>query len=363
MILVAHEKLRQTAASLLTAAGLPDHHAEAAAAGLIRADLRGVETHGVSNMLRNYLQWLEDGSLNPRPKLRTAWSLGGLEAVDSDRGLGLAIMPEIVEKTVARAAESGIAATAVLNGRHAGMLAHHALLAAEKGMIGICLTATSARVVPTWGREPRLGTNPIAIAAPMTDGRYLAFDAATSMVAGNRVTTALRTGAKLPRGSIVYDTGATNDGPTEASRDYLRRLAPLGGLADEASHKGYGLAVLVELLCGTLFDDGGLPERPPGGATHFMCVIAPPAGERPSMIASVTRLAEYLTATPPAEGRERVLYPGQLEAEEEVRRRAGGVPLHPEVYRWISGACEKYGVEVPAPLAAPVQAHEAGVGP
>src|SRR3546814_10632941 len=124
-------------------------------------------------MLRLYLKWLADGSVNPHPDMRIAWTRGALTAIDSDRALGLAIMPGIVETTVEKAATHGIAATAVLNGRHAGMLAHHALLAAERGAIGICLTATSARVVPTWGRTPRLGTNPIAIAAPLDDGRIL----------------------------------------------------------------------------------------------------------------------------------------------------------------------------------------------
>src|SRR3546814_2214718 len=93
-------------------------------------------------MLRLYLKWLADGSVNPHPDMRIAWTRGALTAIDSDRALGLAIMPGIVETTVGKAATHGIAAKAVLNGRHAGMLAHHALLGAASGATGICLPAT-----------------------------------------------------------------------------------------------------------------------------------------------------------------------------------------------------------------------------
>jgi len=343
------EALRATAAALLIKAGLPADQAGATADGLLRADLRGVSTHGVSNMLRLYLDWLRTGKVNPRPDMRVVWSRGALCAIDSDNALGLAILPGIVDDVIERAKVHGIAAASVSRGRHAGMMAHHALRIAEAGMIGIALTATSARVVPTFGREPRLGTNPIAVAAPMQGERYLCFDAATSMVAGNRVTNALRTGAPITRAAVVENDGTVNATPIPPSEHYLRRLAPVGGLVDEASHKGYGLAVFVELLCGTLLDDGGLPGRDAGGATHFVAAIAPPEhGGEPSFIANVTRLADYLNATPPAVDRDRVFYPGEMEAEEEVRRRRDGIPLHEEVVSWLRGACASAGIPMPA---------------
>src|SRR3546814_13013802 len=119
MFIVSHTELREAALGLLVSAGLPESQAEAAADGLVRADLRGVETHGVSNMLRLYLKWLADGSVNPHPDMRIAWTRGALTAIDSDRALGLAIMPGIVETTVEKAVTHGYAATAGLNGRHA----------------------------------------------------------------------------------------------------------------------------------------------------------------------------------------------------------------------------------------------------
>ena len=265
--------------------------------GLIRADLRGVETHGVSNMLRSYLDWLRNGECNAHPNVRTVWTRGGLVGIprSGPRGSGWHWLSRrsVADWTRSNGPRThGIAATTVSNGRHAGMMAHHALRIAESGMIGLALTATSARVVPTWGREPRLGTNPIAVAAPGRGGQVLCFDAATSAVAGNRVTNALRTGGDLTRAAVVEEDGTVNATAIKAHSGHRRRLAPMGGLDSEASHKGYGLAVLVELLCGTMLDDGGLPAREPGGATHFICAIAPPAEAGAPSFAGKCRAAD-----------------------------------------------------------------------
>ena len=346
---IASGDLEKVAIALLVWAGMPRDHAGATAAGLIRADLRGVETHGVSNMLRSYMEWLQKGECSANPDVRTVWERGALKGIDSDRAIGLAILPGIIGDVVGKAETHGIAAATIANGRHAGMMAHHALLIAERGMIGLALTATSSRVVPTWGREARLGTNPIAIAAPMGDGRFICFDAATSAVPGNRVTNALRTGGTITRASVVEPDGTVNATAIKATTDHLRRLAPMGGLDDEASHKGYGLAVLVELLCGSMIADGGVASRVPGGATHFVCAISPPAVPgRPGLEHCVRGLADFLNATPPAVGRSHVLYPGEREEAVEKVRRVEGIPLHDEVIGWMRGACERAGVAMPA---------------
>lgn len=348
---IRHEPLERTAIDLLLASGMALEHARATAAGLIRADLRGVETHGVSNMLRNYMDWLKKGECSAHPDVKTIWSRGGLTGIDSDRAIGLAILPELIAELTEKAKIHGIAATVIGNGRHAGMMAHHALLIAERGMIGLAFTATSSRVVPTWGREARLGTNPISIAAPCGDGRYVCFDAATSAVPGNRVTNALRTGGDITRAAVVEPDGVVNATAIKATNNHLRRLAPMGGLEDEASHKGYGLAVMVELLCGTMIDDGGLSARVPGGATHFVCAICPSSAPGDTGFEkSVKALAAYLNDTPPAVGHHHVLYPGEKEEATAKRRLEDGIPLHSEVIDWLRGACAAAGVEMPEVL-------------
>jgi LDH2 family malate/lactate/ureidoglycolate dehydrogenase len=341
---VAPDALQHRVTGLFQWAGLPAAEAALAADALVSADLRGVESHGVSNMFRVYLDWLRNGTVNARPNWKLTRETLATANMDADRGLGLVLAPTAMEIAIAKARATGIGLVTVHNGRHLGMAQYHALLAVPHGMIGICLTGSGALMVPTFGREPRLGSNPIAIAAPCGQEPTFVFDAATTVVPLNKLYTAQRLGVPIPPGLVAADDGTPVLAPLQALTGPAR-LLPLGSTPETASHKGYGLACGVEILTSVL---GGLTfAAQPGMTGHNHCLLAIQIGAFVDLDEFRATMDEYmrtLRATPPALGHERVLVPGLLEWEAEQERRANGIPLHPEVAAWLDEACAAAGV-------------------
>ena len=343
-IRVHADVLRAKVATLLRKSGVPAEDADLVADGLVSADLRGVDTHGVSNMLRWYLEWYREGTINPRPAWRIARETPATANIDSDRGLGLAIAPKAMQIAIDKARQVGVGFVTIHHSFHLGMAQYHALLAVPHDMIGVCLTASGPIMVPTFGREARLGTNPIAIAVPCLHEPTFVYDAATTVVAGNKVTMAHRLGVLLPPGLLAADDGAPIMEPVPAPATYSRML-PLGSTPELGSYKGYGLACAVEILTNVL---GGLTfSFRLGRPHHNHCVAAIDIrafSDLDEFKQTMDDFVRMLKETPPATGCERVLAPGQLEWEAEQERRVKGIPLHPEVVDWLDRTCAEMGV-------------------
>ena len=336
--------LRETVAGVFACMGVPPDDAALAADVLVLADLRGVDSHGVSNMLRSYVAGYQEGSINPRPDWRVVRETPSTATIDSDRGLGIIVTPQAMELAIRKAANVGVGMVAIGNARHLGMASYHAMLALPHDMIGVCMTSCPPAVLPTFGAEPRLGTNPIAVAVPAGEEPPFVFDAATSSVAVNKIRIAQRLGADIPGGWLADAAGTPimEEGP--APGDF--NLVPLGGNRELGSHKGYGLSCVVDILAGVLtgFGYGAVPGRPNFG--HYVAAYS---------IDAFTEVAQFkremdewlrmMKSTRPAPGHDRVLVAGQPEAETELLRRAEGIPLHPEVAQWLRDACGELGVE------------------
>lgn len=165
---VSHISLLQTTQAMLEKAGVVSDDAHIAADVLVWANLRGVDSHGVSDMLPSHLDELKSGVINPQPDLRILSASPTKANLDSDRGLGVVAAPKSMENAIKKAQNVGVGMVTVCNGRHLGMAAYHAMMALEHDMIGVCITTVAPRIVPTFGAIPRLGTNPIVVAAPIT---------------------------------------------------------------------------------------------------------------------------------------------------------------------------------------------------
>ena len=167
-----------------------------------------------------------------------------------------------MEYAIKKAKDSGVGIVTLFNSGHIGAVGHHARIAAENKMVGICLTAGGTLVLPTFASESRTGTNPISLAAPSNKYPYFLFDAATSSIAGNKVRLVARNGTKLSAGSIGDKNGNPIMEPVsvDVSEDFIDipNLLPLGGNRDQGSHKGYGLSLFVEILCTIL--SGNVPN-------------------------------------------------------------------------------------------------------
>ena len=336
--------LQDTVAGVFARMGVPPDDAALAADVLVLADLRGVDSHGVSNMLRSYVAGYQEGSINPRPEWRVVRETPSTATIDSDRGLGIIVTPQAMELAIRKAANVGVGMVAIGNARHLGMASYHAMLALPHDMIGVCMTSCPPSVLPTFGAEPRLGTNPIAVAVPAGEEPPFVFDAATSSVAVNKIRIAQRLGADIPGGWLADADGTPimDEGP--APGDF--NLVPLGGNRELGSHKGYGLSCVVDILAGVLtgFGYGAVPGRPNFG--HYVAAYSVEAfTEVAQFKREMDEWLRMMKATKPAPGHDRVLVAGQPEAEMELVRRAEGIPLHPEVAQWLRDACAELGVE------------------
>jgi LDH2 family malate/lactate/ureidoglycolate dehydrogenase len=339
-IFVQAEPLAVTVTSLLESTGMSSEDAALAADVLIRADVRGVDSHGVSNMLRVYIERLSDGSFNPRPTVRTLRETPATATLDCDWGLGVVIAPRAMATAIRKAKNVGVGMVTMRNGRHLGMAAYHSMLALPHDMIGVCTTAVGPYMVPTWGREPRLGTNPISVAVPCGDEPAFVFDAATTVVAGNKIANAQRMGAVLPPGLLADSDGVPVMDAVPVPPDEVQ-LLPLGSTPDAGSHKGYGLACVVEVLGSLLSGSQVGFISGSGAANHFVAALDVAAfADVPTFKRDMDDFMRGLKATPPAKGRARVVVAGQLEWETEQRRGRDGIPLHPEVISWFDQACK-----------------------
>ena len=342
-ITVPGEDLKSVVASIFEKVGVPPEDAQLGADVLVLADLRGVDSHGVSNMLRSYLGGYQRGEINPQPNISIVRETASTASLDSDRGLGTIVTPKAMDIAIEKARQSGVGMVTVGNSRHLGMASYHAMLALEHDMIGICMTSAPPRMVPTFGAEPRLGTNPIAVAVPARNEPPFVYDAATSSVAQNKIEIARRLGADLEPGWLAADDGTPimEEGPVPETYNLL----PMGATRELGSHKGYGLACVVDIFAGVLtgFGYGAVPGRPNFG--HYVAAYNISGFDDPDHFKDeMDGWLQMMKTTKPAPGHDRVLVAGQPEAEMEAVRRKEGIPLHPEVVQFMRDTCAELSV-------------------
>tara|TARA_Y100000590_G_scaffold466440_2_gene641831 strand:+ start:676 stop:1842 length:1167 start_codon:yes stop_codon:yes gene_type:complete len=342
---VSEENLRNTVESVFSKMGLSDSDARLGADVLVKADMRGVDTHGVSNMLRSYVTGYASGELNPHPNWNITRETPSTANIDGDGGLGIIVTPKAMDIAIEKAKDVGMGVVTIHNSRHLGMASYHALKAVENDMIGMCMTSCPPSVLPTFGAEPVLGTNPIAIAAPAEKEAPFVFDAAMSAVAANKLGLARRNGTQLLGGwvadhegrPIMEEVEPPVPGYEGSASSYL---LPLGGTREVGSHKGYGMMCLVDILGGILTGGGyGMnPGRPNFG--HYVAAYNIEAFmDTKEFKTTMDEWINMLNSSRPAPGHDRVMYPGQPEHEANIERSENGIPLHHEVIDWFKDIC------------------------
>lgn len=318
-------------ADVLTAVDLRDEDARRAAETLVVADLRGVDSHGVAR-LPMYADRLQRGLIAADASLTVLRESAATLALDANNGFGLTLAPDAMARCIAKAEASGLCLTTVRHSNHFGIAGYYALMAAQRGLGGLAMTNASPLVVPTFGAAPMIGTNPLAIAVPTGDGPPLVLDMATSAVAWGKVEVARRAGTAIPLGWAVDATGAATGDPLAA-----RWLTPLGGERATCGHKGYGLAVMVDVLCGPLAGSawsahvsGSRGAAQPANIGHtFMAWRIDAFRDPEAFYADLRTMLAELRETPPAPGHADtgVLVPGDPEIAAEAASRRLGVPI------------------------------------
>jgi LDH2 family malate/lactate/ureidoglycolate dehydrogenase len=327
-----YEKHRAQLKAILIAWGMPADNAETTADILGWADLHGVDSHGIS-MIPGYDRARRSGRANmaARPRIIKETSVSAL--IDGDRGLGHVPARFAMQVAIDKAKQSGIAITAVKNSAHFGATGYYTLMAAREGLIGIACTSNSlAQVAPTFGKEAKLGTDPWSFAAPAANGDPFLLDMATTTVAAGRIRNKANEGLPCPPGWVLDKNGMPSTDPAEA-REKGGFLTSLGGTPETSSYKGYGLAVMVNILAAclpgsTLITDplSGKPEG--NGIGH--CFIAIDPGlfrDRDEFTADVSRLCNDLRATTPIDPAQRVMVAGDPQWNYREQRLQDGIPV------------------------------------
>ena len=296
-VYVDPDVMRSTVEDIFVALGMPKKHAEQSADVLLYADVRGIDTHGVSNMLRTYVERIHDGKINLKPN----WS--------------------------------------IVNEAHFGAAAYTAAMALEHDMIGISMTAGGMAMAPTFGSEALIGLNPIGIAVPSRNEAPYIFDASMSAVAGNKVKLIQRLGGGTLPGWITDAAGTPIMDEGEIPEGYLH--LPVGATREIGSHKGFGLSMMIELLTSTLSGAAAGQARRAEQAHHFIAYRIDAFTDLELFKDDVDAYLKRLRTSKTIPGEQRVYYAGLLEHEEEQKRSANGIPYHPEVIGWFKEIISK----------------------
>jgi LDH2 family malate/lactate/ureidoglycolate dehydrogenase len=356
-VLIKREALTDFCAAVFGILGLEQADATDAARVLVAADARGIPSHGVGRLWR-YVNGLRSGLMIPNAAPETLIDTPTSLVVDARGAMGAPVSVRTMERVIAKAARAGAAFASVRDSNHFGIAGYYAMLALPQEMIGIAMTNTAALGVPTFGRQVMFGTNPLAFAAPAGRERAFVLDMSTTVVTRGKVEVCEREGKPLPLGWAVDKTGVPATNAASILDEMQHRLGggilPLGGAGEEfGGHKGYGLAVMVDILCAVL---AGAPsgldvfdtEVSSARVSHFFGAIKVAAFREPTAFrADMDRMLESLRATPPAAGQERVYFAGQKEFEREAQCARQGVPVSGKTYESLRAIGRDVGVVPP----------------
>lgn len=354
-------QIKSQLVSVLGAWGMSGAHAETTAEMMVETDLRGVDSHGIS-MLPTYDQEFRNGRLNMRPVFKTVRDAAATALIDADASLGHPVSVYAMNLAVDKCRESGVAVVSVVNSHHFGAAGCYSKIAADRGVIGMVTASTrGVTMVPTFGAEPVMGTNPLAFAAPARRNPPFQLDMATTTVAAGKVKVYKLNHKPLPSGWVVDGQGQPVTDEAEAFRYVFERpeggISPVGGSRDMASHKGYGLAVMVHILGGVLSGASFSPIRnrtqkssDPHNIGHFFMAIDPRAfRDEGDFENDLDQVIDVLHNTKRADANQPVLVAGDPELATRQERLESGVPIPDDLMEQLRAVVKR--ADVPFTLA------------
>jgi len=331
---VAADHLMEVITKLLQALGADHNEALLVAKVLVQADMRGIHTHG-SAFVPLIADRCAHGLLNIPTKTTLISDEGAIAHIDGNNGLGQVAAVEAMQLCIHKAGNNGVALTLIRNTNHIGFLGYYTLMAAAEGMIGICATNAAASIAPWGGTEPFFGSNPLSIAAPVANAAPIVLDMSASVVARGKIRRAQRLNENLPEGWALDETGRPTTDPAAALK---------GTLLPIAGHKGSGLALFIDLMCGLLSGSKygrdlltfHKPIGPTGVGAMFMAVDI---GRFMPLARFETLVNEYAAAirnSQKAVGIERIFLPGEIEADKADASKLQGIEVDSQIVEKIN---------------------------
>jgi hydroxycarboxylate dehydrogenase B len=352
MPIIPRPQLETMATRIFAALGCPPDDAQWIATLLVRANLRGHDSHGVIR-IPQYAEWVRKGEVDPAARITVTRETPVTAVVDGRRGFGQVVARRGTEIAIAKALASGLSAVGLCNASHVGRLADYAEMAARAGLVGLLWVNAvhGLNVAPWGGAARRLGTNPHAVGVPGPAGPAMLLDFATSVVAEGKLRVKRNRKQPAPPGWFLDATGAPATDPERFYGD------PPGALLPSGDHKGYGLALAVEILGGILSGSGAAG---PGlglfqNGTLLVCLDVARFLPRAEFDRQVAGLFEWVKSAPLAPGVAEILVPGEPEARLEAELERAGITLDDETWRQIEvvaaelRAAETGGALTPSP--------------
>ena len=331
--------------AIVAAGGSEAREARLVGENLVAANLTGHDSHGVG-MIPRYVDSLLEGGLAPNRHPVMKFDGGALIALDGEAGYGQVIGLEATEMAIERARQHGVCVMALANSHHLCRIGQWAEQAVEQGLISLSFTNVISRsiVAPFGGTDARFGTNPVTIGIPLPGQAPFILDMATSGVAQGKVRVAYNKGEKLVPGLLIDDHGR----PTTDARFGV--VEPFGALTTFGLHKGYGLAVVCELLGGALTGGGTWHSEDRSKKrvlNGMLSILIDPQrlGTAPQFAQEAAEFVTWVKQSPPAEGTERVRIAGDPERETRARRLADGIVVDENTWNDILAAGAKLALE------------------
>mgnify|MGYP003745678857 FL=1 len=324
---VSFERLRAHIAATLGRVGLPEADAARVGELMAQADLQGSDGHGVIR-LPQYVKRIRAGGINVRPQVRVVHERAAMAVLDGDNGMGHLVVSRAAELAIAKARDAGVAWVGVRHSNHAGPASLYARMPIEHDMIGLYFAVGNANHLPPWGGvEMLLSTNPIACGIPAGEEPPVVLDMATTVAAYGKVKAKAKAGEMMPPGWMIDREGRPLLDPRRADEGFL---LPIGG------HKGFGLALVVGLLAGTLqgaamgrdvidFNRDHVSTTNTGQAILVIDLRA--FGDPAAFKAQVDRLVRDLRDGERMGGVERIWLPGEQSHQRRLRYREQGIPV------------------------------------
>ena len=345
MHLISHASLRAAVRVVVGGFGSAAAEVEAVTNNLVDANLSGHDSHGVG-LLPMYADNYLDGGLKPNTGMAIVHDGGSMLRLDGQGGFGQVIGAQAMALGIERAKAHGSCILALGNAHHLGRIGAWAEMAADAGLVSLHFVNVISRpiVAPHGGADARFGTNPVTAAIPLRGREPFILDFATSVIAQGKTRVAMNKGESVPPDHLLDDAGR----PTTDPRYSV--LPPFGAILTFGAHKGYGLAVLCELLGGALAAGLSLhgeatgPKRVLNG---MLCVLIDPValGGVEAFEAQALAFVDSVLASPPREGFDRVRLAGEPERESRARRIANGVPIDATTWQHILAAALRLGVD------------------
>jgi L-2-hydroxycarboxylate dehydrogenase (NAD+) len=345
---VSFDRLAVFIETALSRLGLPAADAQTVAHLMAEADLQGSDGHGVTR-LPQYARRIKAGGFNVNPAIKVIRDHASTALIDGDNGMGHLVMKRAAELAIKKARSTGIAWVSSQYSNHAGPASLYASMPLAHDMIGLYFAVGNANHLPPWGGlDMLLSTNPIAAAIPAGNERAIVLDMATTVAAYGKVKTKALRGETMPEGWMIDRQGKPLTDPKRADEGML---LPLGGM--EAGYKGYGLALIIGLLAGTLggaamgkdvidfnHDDSSITNT--GQAIAAINIAA--FGDVDVFKASVDTLIGDLRGSTRIPGVERIYVPGERSHETRSRRASEGIPIAPALMQGLDKIADELGI-------------------